>query len=47
MNYRNIFKHIHAEEYEGALCMEHGRSPPGVEGEARVIAAYRDVAEFI
>jgi hydroxypyruvate isomerase len=47
MNYRIIFKHIHAKGYEGVLCMEHGRSLPGGEGIARVIAAYREVDEFI
>jgi hydroxypyruvate isomerase len=47
MNYLNIFRHIHRKGYEGVLCMEHGRSIPGREGEARVIAAYREVDGFV
>ncbi|MFO7574696.1 MAG: TIM barrel protein [Bacteroidales bacterium] len=47
MNYRNIFRHIYKKGYKGVLCMEHGRSLPGKEGEARVIAAYREVDSFL
>jgi hydroxypyruvate isomerase len=47
MNYRNIFRHIHGKGYEGVLCMEHGRSVPGREGEARVISAYREADAFL
>jgi hydroxypyruvate isomerase len=47
MNYRNIFRHIHSKGYDGVLCMEHGRSVPGKEGEARVMAAYRAVDAFL
>jgi hydroxypyruvate isomerase len=41
INYRNIFKHIHEKGYQGVLCMEHGKSKPGKEGERAVIDAYR------
>lgn len=47
MNYRNIFRHIYNKGYKGVLCMEHGRSIAGKEGEARVIAAYREVDGFL
>jgi hydroxypyruvate isomerase len=41
LNYRNIFKRIHDRGYQGVLCMEHGKSKPGKEGEKAVIEAYR------
>jgi hydroxypyruvate isomerase len=47
INYKNVFRHIHSKGYKGVLCMEHGRSLPGKEGEARVIAAYREVDSFL
>jgi len=40
INYKNIFKHIHKKGFEGLLCMEHGNSKPGKEGEKAVIEAY-------
>jgi hydroxypyruvate isomerase len=46
INYKNVFRHIHSKGYDGVLCMEHGRSLSGKEGEARVIAAYREVDSF-
>jgi hydroxypyruvate isomerase len=46
INYRNVFKHIHGKKYDGVLGMEHGNSIAGKEGEAAVIAAYRDVDAF-
>jgi hydroxypyruvate isomerase len=46
MNYLNIFKHIYSKGYEGVLCMEHGKSLQGKEGEARVIEAYRECDNF-
>ena len=46
INYRNIFKHIHGKGYDGVLCMEHGRSKPGKEGEQAVIDAYRACDNF-
>lgn len=47
MNYKNIFKHIHQKGYKGVLGMEHGNSLPGKEGEARLIAAYRESDNFL
>jgi hydroxypyruvate isomerase len=41
INYRNVFKHIHAKGYQGVLGMEHGKSKPGKEGELAVVEAYR------
>ncbi|MBN2594569.1 MAG: TIM barrel protein [Sedimentisphaerales bacterium] len=46
INYKNIFKHIHDKGYEGVLCMEHGRSKRGKEGEMAVVEAYRACDDF-
>jgi hydroxypyruvate isomerase len=46
INYKNIFKHIHKKGYKGVLCMEHGRSKPGKEGEMAVVEAYRTCDDF-
>ena len=46
INYRNIFRYIHGRGYQGAICMEHGQSKPGREGERAVIDAYRACDEF-
>jgi len=46
INYRNIFKHLHGRGFDGVLGMEHGKSKPGKEGEAALIAAYRAADEF-
>lgn len=46
INYRNIFKWIHGKGYQGVLCMEHGQSKPGREGERAVIDAYRECDAF-
>ena len=46
INYKNIFKHLHAKGYKGVIGMEHGKSQPGLEGEQRLIAAYREVDNF-
>lgn len=46
INYRNVFKHIHAKAYRGVLCMEHGMSLKGKEGERAVIEAYRACDAF-
>lgn len=40
MNYRNIFRHIHAKGFKGIVGMEHGNSKPGKAGEQAVIDAY-------
>jgi hydroxypyruvate isomerase len=42
INYRNIFKYLYARNYDGVICMEHGQSIGGAEGEKRVIQAYRE-----
>lgn len=47
MNYKNIFKHIHAKGYTGILGMEHGVAGKGVEGEKALIKAYRDADDFL
>jgi hydroxypyruvate isomerase len=41
INYRNVFRWIRDKGYQGVLCMEHGQSKPGIEGERAVIEAYR------
>ncbi|OGV67595.1 MAG: hypothetical protein A2283_07480 [Lentisphaerae bacterium RIFOXYA12_FULL_48_11] len=41
INFRNVFKFIHQKGFRGVLCMEHGLSMPGIEGEKKLIAAYR------
>jgi len=46
INYRNIFKHLHKKGYKGVLCMEHGKSKPGKEGEKALIEAYRWCDDF-
>jgi len=46
INYKNIFKHLYKKGYKGVLCMEHGRSKPGKEGEIAVIEAYRACDDF-
>ena len=46
INYRNIFRHLHGKGYQGVLCMEHGQSRPGKEGERAVIEAYRACDDF-
>jgi hydroxypyruvate isomerase len=46
INYKNIFKHIHKKGYQGVLCMEHGASKRGKEGEKAVIDAYRACDDF-
>lgn len=46
INYRNIFKHLHGKGYQGVLCMEHGKSKPGKEGEIALIEAYRYCDDF-
>lgn len=46
INYKNIFKHLYEKGYKGVLCMEHGHSKPGKEGERAVIDAYRACDSF-
>jgi hydroxypyruvate isomerase len=46
INYKNIFRHIYRKGYEGVLCMEHGVSRRGKEGERTLIDAYRACDDF-
>ncbi|MDX2415244.1 MAG: TIM barrel protein [Bacteroidales bacterium] len=46
INYKNIFKYLHGREYNGVLCMEHGKKYPGIDGEKKVIKAYRECDNF-
>ena len=46
LNFRNIFKHIHGKGYAGVLCLEHGKSKPGLEGEKALLEAYRAADNF-
>jgi len=46
INFKNVFKYIYNKKYQGVICMEHGKSLAGKEGEARVIQAYREVDNF-
>lgn len=46
LNYRNIFKHIHGKGYTGVLCLEHGKSGKGLEGEKALLEAYRSADDF-
>jgi hydroxypyruvate isomerase len=40
INYRNVFKHIHAKGFTGVVGMEHGNAVQGREGERSVVDAY-------
>lgn len=46
INYKNIFKYIHAKGFDGILGMEHGNSQDGKEGEQAVIDAYVESDDF-
>jgi hydroxypyruvate isomerase len=46
INYKNVFKHIYDKGYNGVMGMEHGISGKGIEGEKRLIEAYREVDSF-
>ncbi len=47
INYKNVFKYIHSRGFDGIMGMEHGNSLPGIEGELRVIEAYKEVDDFL
>ncbi|WP_293311487.1 hydroxypyruvate isomerase family protein [Pedobacter sp. UBA5917] len=47
INYKNLFKHLHAKGYKGVMGMEHGNSKSGKEGELAVISAYRAEDNFL
>jgi hydroxypyruvate isomerase len=46
INYKNIFKHLYNKGYKGMLGMEHGMAGQGKEGEAALVAAYREADSF-
>lgn len=46
INYKNVFKYIYDRGYRDIVGMEHGISGDGVEGEKRLIEAYREVDSF-
>jgi hydroxypyruvate isomerase len=46
INFINVFKYIQSKGYDDVLCMEHGRSIKGKEGEQALIDAYRKVDNF-
>ncbi|TWT93039.1 hydroxypyruvate isomerase family protein [Neorhodopirellula pilleata] len=46
INYRNVFAHIHSKGYQGVIGMEHGNSEKGIDGERKVIEAYRRADQF-
>lgn len=46
INFRNVFKHLYENGYEGIVGMEHGASGDGEAGERAVIEAYRTVDSF-
>lgn len=46
INYKNVFKHIYDKGFTDILGMEHGISGEGIEGEKRLIQAYREVDSF-
>lgn len=46
INYRNVFKTLHDKGFTGIVGMEHGKSLGGVEGEQKLIDAYRWADDF-
>ncbi len=46
INYRNVFRHIHAKGFDGVLGMEHGNSIKGKAGEQAVIDVYAACDDF-
>jgi hydroxypyruvate isomerase len=46
VNYKNIFKRLYNKGYHGMLGMEHGNAIAGKEGEAALVAAYREADSF-
>ena len=43
INYKNVFQHIWDKGYRGIIGMEHGQSDKTVEGDKKLLAAYRSV----
>ena len=46
INFKNVFKFIYSKNYQGTICMEHGISKKGKEGEIALMQAYRDSDSF-
>jgi hydroxypyruvate isomerase len=46
INFKNVFKYIYSLKYEGVICMEHGISVKGKEGEIKLLEAYREADSF-
>jgi len=46
INYKNVFRHIHAKGFAGIVGMEHGISRKGKEGELALIKAYAECDSF-
>ena len=46
INYKNVFKYIYSRNYQGVICMEHGKSMKGIEGEVKLLQAYRECDSF-
>lgn len=46
INFKNLFKYIYGRKYEGVICMEHGKSMKGKEGEIKLLNAYREADSF-
>lgn len=46
INFKNVFRYIYDKKYNGVICMEHGKSVKGKEGEVRLIEAYRECDSF-
>ena len=43
INYKNVFQHIWDKGYRGIIGMEHGQSDRTIEGDKKLLAAYRSV----
>lgn len=46
INYKNVFAHLYKKGFQGVIGMEHGNSQPGIDGETKVIEAYRKADSF-
>lgn len=46
INFKNVFKFIYDKHYQGVICMEHGKSVQGKEGEIKLLDAYREADSF-
>jgi hydroxypyruvate isomerase len=46
INFKNVFRFIYGKKYNGVICMEHGKSVKGKEGEVKLIEAYRECDSF-